>query len=151
MIPPGPADYAKTGRLARMSRPALSFTIVALLLGCQQYPEIIDGERVCVSVEELDGQYRLFVEANSGDCAADHKGASLECTISVDAQHAHIETIFQDGKDPDDACAGPLETTCEVDVEPGTYTLEYAGEQHEIVVPAGERTCIPGGGDGETG
>jgi hypothetical protein len=149
MIPPRP----RIGRVVAwsMTRLVSSFTFATLLLGCQQYPEIIDEDRVCVSVQEVDGQLRLFVEADSGGCAADHEGASLECTISVDGQLAHIETVFQDGKDPDDSCAGPLETTCAVDVEPGTYTVEYADEQYDLVVPGGERICIPGGGDGETG
>jgi hypothetical protein len=134
-----------------MRRLVLSF-IPLVLLGCQ-YPEVIDEDRVCVSIQEVEGQYRLFVEAESGDyCAADHKGASLECTITVDGQLAHIETVFQDGKDPNDGCAGPLETTCVVDVEPGTYTIEYADEQIGFFVPGGQRFCVgSGGSEAETG
>jgi hypothetical protein len=121
-----------------------SFTLIALsvfTLGCPS-PEVIDQGSACVSTYELDGQQRLLVEANSGDCASDHKGASFECTITSDGMTAHIETVFQDGKDPNAACPGPLETSCEIDVEPGTYTLEFAGEQRMIVVPDGEQTCF---------
>src|SRR5690606_28748946 len=100
-----------------------------------------------------DGQYRLLVEVDSGNqCARDHKGASLECTITVDEQLVHIETVFQDGKDPNDGCAGPLETTCTVDLEPETYTIEYADEQYGYFVPGGQRFCIGGAGyDDESG
>lgn len=131
----------------------LLLSLAALLpLGCS-YPETIDEDVVCVSIQALGGdQYRLLVEAQSGDhCAADHKGASLECTITVDDQLAHIETVFQDGKDPNDACAGPLETSCSVDVEAATYTLEYAGDQIGYFVPGGERVCIGGAWNDETG
>lgn len=119
-----------------------------LALGC--YPEVIDEDQVCVSIEENADQYRLFVEAESGDhCARDHRGASLECTITMDGQLVLIETVFQDGKDPNDGCAGPLQTTCEVDLEAGTYTVEYADKQYGYHVPGGERFCIAGRGPGE--
>lgn len=111
-----------------MNRLVISFALAAVSLGCQ-YPEVVDQDGVCVSIQ----------------------GASLECTITVDGQLAHIETVFQDGKDPNDGCAGPLETTCVVDVEPGTYTIEYADEQIGFFVPGGQRFCIGGAGNDETG
>jgi hypothetical protein len=113
-----------------------------LVLGCTSPDEVIDYGTACVSTHEVGGQQRLLVEASSGDCASDHKGASFECTVVTDGLTAHIETVFQDGKDPNSGCAGPLETTCEVDVEPGTYMLEFGGEQRMILVPGGERTCF---------
>ena len=112
--------------------------LLGLSLACNRYPEIIDDAAVCVTAVEVGGQHKLFVEADSFGCQADHKGASLECTISVDGSTARIRTVLQDGKDPDHSCAGPLETSCEVTVEPGSYTLEFDGEQLPIVVPGGE-------------
>ena len=109
----------------------LKLTLLALLVGCTN-PEEIDYGAVCVTAEQSGDQHRLVVEASSRDCASDHKGASFECTISADGNTAHIETVFQDGKDPNAACFGPLLTTCEVEVEPGTYTLEFADEQYEL-------------------
>jgi hypothetical protein len=118
-------------------------TLAVLLLGCSS-PEIIDDAQVCVSTDELDGQLRLIVDASGNACAADHKGASFECTITTDGFDAHVETVFQDGKDPNDACIGPIMTTCEVLVEPGTYTIEFDGEEVVIVVPDGDQACFAG-------
>ncbi|HLT39104.1 MAG TPA: hypothetical protein VK034_22625 [Enhygromyxa sp.] len=123
-------------------------TLLPFVVGCQQYPEIADYGVVCVTAEQSGDQHRLVVDANSSDCASDHEGASFECSISTDGLVAHIETVFQDGKDPNDACAEPLETTCEIEVEPGSYTLEFAGEQYQLEVPGAGRVCIPGGGEG---
>jgi len=119
-----------------------SIGLLGLSLACQRYPEIIDDAQVCVTPIEDDGQHTLLVEAQSNGREADHKGASLECTISVDGSTAHIQTVFQDGKDPDHSCQGPLMTICEVTVEPGSYTLEFGGEQLPIVVPGGEQACF---------
>lgn len=116
-----------------------------VLLGCSQ-DEQIDYGGVCIEAQD----HALVVEASSHDCAADHRGASFECSITFDGMTATIGTVFVDGKDPDDSCAGSLETTCEATVTPGTYTLEFAGEQGQIEVPGGARICFPGGFD-ETG
>lgn len=129
----------------------LTFGLVTLLLGCQQYPEISDYGVVCVTAEQSGDQHRLVVEASSADCASDHEGASFECSITTDGFAAHIGTVFQDGKDPNDACASALETICEIEVEPGTYTLQFAGEEYELEVPSQNRVCIPGGGSGTEG
>ena len=120
-----------------------SIGLFGLSLACHRYPEIIDDADVCVTAIEADGEHTLFVEAQSNGCEVDHKGASLECTISVDGSTAHIQTVFQDGKDPDHSCPGPLMTSCEVTVEPGSYTLEFDGEQLPIVVPGGEACFGP--------
>lgn len=119
-------------------RSLLWIGLLGLSLACHRYPEVIDYAAVCVSAIEVDGQHKLFVEADSFGCEADHKGASLECTISVDGSTAHIQTVLQDGKDPDHSCQGALETTCEVTVEPGDYTLEFGDDHLPIVVPGGE-------------
>jgi hypothetical protein len=116
--------------------------LAVLLLGCSPFEEVVDYGSACVSTEEVAGQQRLIVQASSADCASDHEGASFECTITVEGNTAHIETVFQEGKDPNSACADPLETTCEVDVEPGTYTLSFRDEQQMITVPGGEQTCF---------
>ncbi|HLT36831.1 MAG TPA: hypothetical protein VK034_11105 [Enhygromyxa sp.] len=114
----------------------------ALSIGCQ-YPELVDHGYVCVSTAEIDGQHRLTVAVQSEDsCVADYKGASLECTVGVDGSSVAIMTIFKDGKDPDSGCLGPLETRCEVDVEPGSYTLEFDDETLTIDVPGGEQACF---------
>ena len=128
-----------------------SLVVLVVLVGCQQYPEISDYGQLCVSAQEVDGEHRLVVDANSGDCAGDHEGASFECSITADGLVAQVETVFQDGKDPNDACNGALETTCEVTVEAGTYTIEFAGEQRALIVPGGEPTCFPEGSSGTDG
>lgn len=132
-----------------MTRLGLTLALLVLLAGCP-YPEQIDYGAVCVSAKQNGDQHVLVVDASSGDCASDHKGASFECTITSDGSTAHIETVFRDGKDPNDACAPPLETTCEVAVEPGTHTLVFADEQHEFEVPSNSRICFPGGFDHST-
>jgi hypothetical protein len=121
------------------------------LLGCQQYPEIEDYGGVCVTAEQDGNKHFLVVVAGSQDCASDHKGASFECSISIDGDVAHIETVFRDGKDPNDACADQLETACQIEVEPGQYTLEFADEDvFGLDVPSDEEICLAGG-LGETG
>ncbi|MFO7562748.1 MAG: hypothetical protein R6X02_08920 [Enhygromyxa sp.] len=134
-----------------MLRHCLEPTLLLLLVGCQQYPEQLDYGVVCVSAEQSGGQHRLVVEANSADCASDHEGASFECSISAEGSAVQIETVFRDGKDPNDACAPALEATCELEVEAGTFSLEFAGEQYELEVPSQNRVCIPGGGSGTEG
>lgn len=120
----------------------LLFVSSFLVLAACNYPKIEDHGDVCVYASEEDGQNRLQVRAQGYGCTSDHKGAYLKCTITVDGQHAHIETVFKDGKDPNDACAPPVEGTCEVVVEPGDYTLEFDGEQQMIAVPGGDHVCF---------
>jgi hypothetical protein len=96
---------------------------------------------------EENGQSRLRVRARGYDCASDHKGAYLKCTITVDGFSAHIETVFKDGKDPNHACASPVEGTCEVVVEPGDYTLDFADEEQVLSVPDGVHVCFGGAVD----
>jgi hypothetical protein len=124
--------------------------VTAALFGCQRYPELIDYGRVCVTAEQIGDQHRVVVEANSEDCAADHDGATLACSINSDAAKVQIETVFQDGKDPNDGCGGPLTATCTLEVEPGTYTMAFGDEQAELTVPSNDRLCLPTG-SGESG
>jgi hypothetical protein len=127
--------------------------LIALLLGCQQYPEIEDYGGLCVRAEQGGDKHLLVVLADSHDCASDHEGATFECSISIDGSHAHVETVFQDGKDPNDACAQSLQTMCQVEVEPGTYTIEFAGDDTQMItVPSDEVVCLAGGAlEAETG
>lgn len=122
-----------------------------LLLACQQYAEIPDHGRVCVSSEESNGRYRLVVEANSGDCAADHVDATYECSITVDGTEVRMETFFQDGKDPNSACAGPLLARCEAELDAGIYNFRFADEYREMIaVPFDSNDyCFSGGGASE--
>lgn len=117
-----------------------------LLAACTNYPEIEDSANVCVYAE---GQDRLVAYAQINNCAGDHKGAYLKCTITVDGQNALIETVFKDGKDPNHGCVGPIEGTCEAVVPPGDYTLEFDGDERMIVVPGGTHVCF--GADPSTG
>jgi hypothetical protein len=117
--------------------------LLSLTLGC--YPEEFNEGGVCVSSETRGDQLLLVVEASSRDCASDHKGANFECSITTDGATATVKTVFEDGKDPNDACAGPLRTTCEVVVEAGSYTIEFADEQGLIMVPDGTPLCLGGG------
>lgn len=111
-----------------------------------------DRGHVCVEVDELaDGRVRLLGTAESDDCAADHRGASFECSISLDGTLAHIDTEYRAGRDPDSFCAGPIVTTCAVEVpDPGDYTLEFAGERETITVPSEQTICLPYGFPDET-
>lgn len=131
-----------------MKRLALLLSPITLLAAC--YPEQSDYGGVCVTAEQDGDKHVLVVTADSLDCASDHKGASFECSISVDGSLAHVETTFIDGKDPNDACANSLVTTCEIEVEPGNYTIEFAAEDKSLEVPSDEVVCL-GGAGGETG
>jgi hypothetical protein len=125
------------------SRRDLLLVSSLLILGaCNDYPEYEDVGDVCVYAREVEGQDRLLVYAQVHGCSGDHKGAYVKCTVTVDGQSAHIETVYKDGKDPDDACIGPLEGSCEAVVEPGEYTLEFAGQHQPITVPGGEHVCF---------
>jgi hypothetical protein len=133
--------------------PLAALALLPLLTGGCLHPEIDDYGGVCVTAEQDGDQHRLVVVADSHDCASDHKGASFECSISVDGFVAHVQTVFQDGKDPDHACANSIVTSCEVAVEPGVYTIEFADEKPEqLEVPGDQQVCLAGGvSDGETG
>jgi hypothetical protein len=128
------------------SKISLAFVIAAVAsLGCTQSDmPTIDHGSVCVSSELVDGQYRISVVADSGDCSSDHEGASYECSVSVDGSEVDIETVHHDGKDPNSACAGPLMATCAVDVEQGQYTLSFGDETQPLVVPSAGSVCLGG-------
>jgi hypothetical protein len=116
---------------------------IMLLVACEHFPEVLDQGRVCASAVESDGVHILVVEASSLDCASDHKGATFDCSIAVDGLVVTVHTKFRDGKDPDSGCASPLRDTCEIVLEPGTYTLEFGDQMETMVVPSGEDVCIP--------
>jgi len=93
----------------------------------------------------------IEVEASSDDCAGDHDGATFACTVSADGSTLHIETVFQDGRDPDDGCAPPLETSCSASAPDGEYTVEFGSESYPLSIPSGGTVCLPGGGSSELG
>jgi hypothetical protein len=127
-----------------MTRRLDLLVVSALMLLGACYSKEEDTGDVCVYTSEEDGQNLLRVHAQGPGCTGDHRGAYLKCTITVDGLNAHIETVFKDGRDPNDACAGPVEATCEVVVEPGTYTLDFDGDELAIAVPEdeGEHVCF---------
>lgn len=138
--------------MAQDPRARLFALVLVLLPGCKDdYPEVMDYGRVCVTAVEEAGGHVLSVDASSQDCAGDHRGAMFECSITVEGTRALIETVFRDGDDPNLACAAPLEARCEAEVGPGTFTLAFADEEWELTVPSDDRVCIPGGGGGSGG
>jgi hypothetical protein len=118
-----------------------------VLVGCADYPEQLDYGQVCVSAQQVDDKSRVLVEANSRDCASDHRGATFDCSVEVLEFTIDVETRFMDGKDPNDACALPLTATCEAIVDPGTYTLVFGGERRTLEAPSQDTICIPEGRD----
>lgn len=120
--------------------------VLSLSSSCTEYPEEIDRGAVCLSAgDQPDGEARVSVRANSKDCSADHEGASFRCSISVDGDRLHVETVFQDGKDHKDSCGGSLTAHCEVVVPAGTYTIEFDGMTEQFEVPDGDEVCLPPG------
>ena len=116
-----------------------------VLAACHQYPEEDDYGVVCVSALEDSEGHVLSVRASTADCASDHEGAGFECTIEVTGREAVIRTTFQDGEDPNDACAEPLYADCSASVEPGSYDVLFGDHDSEqIQVPGGDEVCIPG-------
>lgn len=118
--------------------------VSALMLLGACYSKVEDYGMVCAYTLEENGQSRLRVHASDNGCAGDHRGAYLKCTITVDGHNAHIETVFKDGRDPNDACVSGPEATCEVVVAPGDYTLDFDGEEQMLSVPDGEHVCFGG-------
>jgi hypothetical protein len=117
--------------------------ITPILAGCENHPVEYDVGGVCVTSLEIDGELQLLVEANSGECDADHKGASFECSVSVEGSTVRVETEFQDGKDPDQGCAGPLFTTCEITLNPGNYTIVFADwPEVALPMPGEDGVCV---------
>jgi hypothetical protein len=117
--------------------------VSSLLIFGACYQKVEDHGDVCVfTTTEPNGQNILRVRAQTDDAGWDYKGAYLKCTITVSGLEAHIETVFKDGKDPNDLAAAPLEGSCEVAVEPGDYTLDFDGEELFISVPGGEHVCF---------
>lgn len=128
-----------------MRRVLSNVALVALVnVGCGEYPEVTDHGRVCATATHRDdGDYDVVVSADSLDCASDHRGASYSCSIEVDGSVLVVETRFQDGKDPNDGCAGPLVATCEAVVPAGTLTLEFGGEQLAFDLDGADELCLP--------
>jgi hypothetical protein len=112
-----------------------------LLLGAC-YEKVEDVADVCVYTTAATGQNVLKVLVQGFDGAGDHRGAYLKCTITVSGLDAHIDTVFKDGRDPNHALGGELHNECEVVVEPGDYTIDFAGDERMITVPGDEHVCF---------
>ena len=112
------------------------------MFGCETYPEVRDHGRVCASIQTDDANHVLQITADSQDCAADHKDAKFECSLVVDDTLVTIETRFQDGKDPNDGCAGPLVAQCEAPVSAGEYTARFDDQDVDLVVPGTDDFCF---------
>jgi hypothetical protein len=123
---------------ARFALPLVSSFLI--LSSC--YDKIEDEADVCVYTTAVTGQNVLKVLVQGFDGAGDHRGAYLRCTITVSGFDAHIDTVFKDGKDPNDALGPALHNSCEVVVEPGDYTLDFAGDERMITVPGDEHVCF---------
>jgi hypothetical protein len=104
--------------------------------------KIEDEGDVCVYTTAVTGENVLRVLVQGFEGAGDHKGAYLRCTITVDGHHAHIDTVFKDGRDPNHALGPGLSNECEVVVEPGEYTIDFAGDEQMLGVPGDEHICF---------
>lgn len=118
---------------------------VCLFFGCA-FPEQQDYGEVCLSSTARGEEHILMVEASSADCASDHEGATFDCSImSADPGSVVVETLFQDGRDPNGACASPLRARCETAVEPGTYQVAFGDARASVELPLRETVCLPDG------
>jgi hypothetical protein len=122
----------------------LALLLLALPLACVADP-IEDYGTICVDSELVDDEWVLHVEASSADCSSDHSGAEFSCSVTEDAETGEVvvSTLYQPGKDPNDACADPRLAVCELAVgaEPGSASLRFADEVREITFP-GTPVCF---------
>lgn len=104
--------------------------LFAALAGCSE--ERVDEAQMCF-VSATD---RLVVEV-SWPCASDHRGAELSCEMTLEDDGAlRVESVFVDGRDPNDACAPPLGAECSSPpLDDGTYEVRYGDETFELTVP----------------
>ena len=117
--------------------------VASLVILSSCYEKIEDEADVCVLATNVaSGQNFLQVRVQGFDGAGDHRGAYLRCTITVSGLDAHIDTVFKDGKDPNDALGPALYNSCEVAVPPGEYTLDFADDERMITVPGGDYVCF---------
>jgi hypothetical protein len=108
----------------------------------------------CAGEEHVDEAALCFVSATdelvvrvSWECGSDHRGAELSCDVTLEDDGAlRVVSVFVDGKDPNDACAPPLEAECtSPPLADGTYEVRYGDETVEITVPGmAEPSCGQG-------
>lgn len=114
-------------------------------IGCP-LPEHEDAGFVCMSTQPSGEMHVLQVDANSGNCASDHKGAEFECSVQREADGSvSVRTRFQEGRDPNDSCAPPLRAQCQLEIEPGAYEVRFGGHMATVDVPSLDTTCLPEG------
>jgi hypothetical protein len=97
----------------------------------------IDEVSICI----LPSSDRAVVRASAG-CAADHKGARISCSISKTGMQLEVSIDGREGKDPDDACKGDLQTTCESEpLADGEYTLHFGDQELPLTIPNESAFC----------
>jgi len=108
----------------------------------------------CVGEEHVDEADLCFVSASeeivvevSWPCASDHRGAELSCDMEVEEDGTvRVESVFVEGRDPNDACAEPLVAECtSPPLEDGMHSVRHGDDTFEITVPS---TPQPACGDG---
>ena len=125
---------------------ALGWALSAAVAATGCYDEVRDYGEFCLTSEVNGSSHDLVVNANSGDCASDHKGAEFRCEVEQDEQgDVRVTTFFTDGNDPNDACAPPLFAECRVTVVAGEYQVFFADDEVAVSVPVIAPTCLPEG------
>ena len=109
-----------------------------VLIGCAE--PMYDHGTICAVAGADSVEVTAYVS-----CGSDHEGATLECTATETGSTVLVETVFKDGKDPNDGCAPALTASCGAAVEPGEITVAFAGEEWPLTVPDGGTICVPGG------
>lgn len=111
-------------------RPLRWLALLVMLPGCAE--ERVDEAAICFA----SATDRLEVQV-SWSCASDHRGAELSCEVTLEDDGAlRVESVFVDGKDPNDACAEPLTAECSSPpLEDGSYEVRYGEETFAVMVP----------------
>lgn len=117
----------------------------ALLLTAACEAEQIDYGNVCLSSSVAGDAHELLVLASSSDCASDHEGAEFSCSVTEEDGVFVVHTRFQEGRDPNGACAGPRTARCSITAPEGTHEVEFAGDRATVSIPSQDSTCLPPG------
>ena len=120
--------------------------LVSLVAACFDEP-IEDYGDICVESVGSGSQYALHVTASSSDCSSDHSGVAYSCEATLSRSTVTVSTHYVPGRDKNDSCAGPIFAACGLNVEAGSYTLSFGGEDVSLEIPVESATCIPEGSD----
>ena len=113
---------------------------------CSEPREFEDYGAICISSTESSSGHRLWILADSKDCSADHDGAEFRCEVIQDPQnaaHVRVHTYFQEGEDPDDACAGPRTTSCTLPVQASSIQVTFGDLSTMLELPLASPSCFP--------